>query len=268
MNGFIKIERKLLDWEWWSDINTTRLFIFLLLSANWRDRKCKGVNVPRGSVDITLPQISTGTGLTIRQSRTALEHLKSTGEVTVQRHHFFSIITIVNYDYYQSNDSLCDSPSTDKRQANRQTNDRQVDSQATDHRHTTEEYKNIKKKEHTIAHELFDKLWSMYPRKLGKGNVSDTQKEKLLKIGEEEMTRCIQRYKDAHADTETQYIMYGSTFFNSGYVDYLDENFSQAEIIPFWNDGPPDDDSPELTDEEWEALEPPLIDFGDEGNTG
>ena len=74
---------------------------------------------------------------------------------------------------------------------------------------------------------FFSSCWSQYPRKLGKGKVSDKQKRKLFnEVGEEQMLRCIERYKDSCVGKDEQYIMYGSTFFNSGYVDFLDENVS------------------------------------------
>ena len=75
----------------------------------------------------------------------------------------------------------------------------------------------------------FETLWKLYPRKEGKGQVSPTQKEKIFKIGIEEMTRAVQRFITAKKDTEKKFLPYGSTFFNSGYVDYLDANFTEPE---------------------------------------
>ena len=50
MNGFIKIHRSLLEWEWWDDINTFRLFITILLLANWKDKRWHGKLIRRGSL--------------------------------------------------------------------------------------------------------------------------------------------------------------------------------------------------------------------------
>lgn len=79
--------------------------------------------------------------------------------------------------------------------------------------------------------DCFEKLWKLYPKKQGKGSVSDTQKEKLYKIGYEELERAVNRYIKYIADNsvEEKYIKQGSTFFNSGYVDYLDSNFKGEE---------------------------------------
>lgn len=88
------------------------------------------------------------------------------------------------------------------------------------------------------ANELFEKVWALYPSKKGKGQVSDTQKKKLLKIGEEELTRAIERYKEGLSRDEWRKPQNGSTFFNSGYVDYLDENWQ-----PGADNSDPDDDA-------------------------
>jgi hypothetical protein len=68
-------------------------------------------------------------------------------------------------------------------------------------------------------------LWKLYPRKKGKGSVSDRQKKRLYDIGADQMTRAIERFKADNAGQEEKFIPYGSTFFNSAYVDYLDENY-------------------------------------------
>jgi len=77
------------------------------------------------------------------------------------------------------------------------------------------------------AHDLFEEVWNAYPKKKGKGQVSKTQKLKLLKIGKEELLRAVNRYLNEKKGTEMQFIQNGSTFFNSGYVDYLDSNYEQ-----------------------------------------
>lgn len=80
----------------------------------------------------------------------------------------------------------------------------------------------------TEALALFERLWKLYPVKKGKGQISDAKKLKLLKIGFDEMSRAIERYKQ-YVDS-IDYLQYqnGSTFFNSGYVDYLDVNYANT----------------------------------------
>lgn len=117
MGGHIKIDRKILDWEWYSDINTCRLFIHLLLKANWKDGRFQGIEVPRGSLVTSRANLALETGLSERMVRTALEHLKTTGEVTIKTHPKFTVITVKNYIRYQSIDQIVDQRQTSDRPA-------------------------------------------------------------------------------------------------------------------------------------------------------
>jgi len=83
----------------------------------------------------------------------------------------------------------------------------------------------VKEINKNIYDELFDSVWKLYPKKEGKGQVSEFKKKELYKLGYEQLERCIERYKKAKAGTDRQYLQNGSTFFNSGYVDYLDCNY-------------------------------------------
>lgn len=79
--------------------------------------------------------------------------------------------------------------------------------------------------------EFFEDVWKLYPRKKGKDDVSFRQKKKLFKIGFDHVKRAIERYKKEidEEGRDMQYIQYGSTFFNGGYVDYLDENYETSQ---------------------------------------
>lgn len=91
---------------------------------------------------------------------------------------------------------------------------------------TPQERNNVKKTlKKSACDEFFESIWKLYPKHKGKGKVSKAQKEKLFKIGHDEIPRAIERYKKEMTGKDPQYIMYGSTFFNSGYVDYLDKNY-------------------------------------------
>ena len=102
---YVKISRKILDWEWYTDTNTKVLFLHILLKANWKPGRFQGTEVPRGSLVTSQQNMAIETGLTIKNVRTALKHLESTGEVAVKRHPKFSVITVKNYNQYQSSGS-------------------------------------------------------------------------------------------------------------------------------------------------------------------
>jgi len=99
--SYIRIDRNILRWKWWSHHNTLVVFLFLLIEANIKDNGFLGILVHRGQVVTSLPSLCKNTGLSIQSVRTAISHLKSTGEITVKTYPKFSVITIVNYDKYQ-----------------------------------------------------------------------------------------------------------------------------------------------------------------------
>ena len=103
-SGYIKLFRSYTDWEWASDPKTAHLWIYLLCRAQWEDTRWKGILIKRGQLLESLPTIAAKTGLSVRSVRTALNHLKSTGEVTDKVTGFGRLITIVKYAEYQYRD--------------------------------------------------------------------------------------------------------------------------------------------------------------------
>jgi len=49
-SGFIKLHRKIIEWEWYDDINTKCLFLHLLLTCNFEDKKWRGIDIKRGQI--------------------------------------------------------------------------------------------------------------------------------------------------------------------------------------------------------------------------
>jgi len=123
---FIKIDRNILEWGWYKDANTVRVFLHLLLTANIKPHKFLGVEIKRGEVATSYKSLAESLDISIRSVRTAISHLEMTGEVTVKRHSRFSVISIPNYDLYQ---------------ANRQTQRQSADTQVT---HDRQQSKNVR----------------------------------------------------------------------------------------------------------------------------
>lgn len=134
-NEYIKLNRKIVNWEWYMNINVKTLFIHCLLKANWKDGRFEGKEIKRGSFVTSLEKLSKETGLSVRQVRTALDKLFLTGELTSTSFSKYRIVTVVNYNQYQLCDKQTDNQLTSKRQAS----DKQVT--------TIEEVKNIRTKE-------------------------------------------------------------------------------------------------------------------------
>lgn len=119
--SYIIISRKILNWEWYSDVNTKTLFLHMILKANWKCGRFCGQEIPRGSFASSYQNLSKETGLSIQNIRTAINHLKSTGELTVNQHAKYSVFTINNYSKYQQPNTQSNSQLTRNQQAtNRQ----------------------------------------------------------------------------------------------------------------------------------------------------
>lgn len=117
-SGFVKIYRKILEWPWYLDINTKVLFIHMLIKANWKEGRFRDATVPRGSFVSSLDKLSEETSLTKREIRTAISHLKTTGELTVKTTNRYSIFTVKNYELYQCDDTQSGIKATDGRHSN------------------------------------------------------------------------------------------------------------------------------------------------------
>lgn len=98
---WIKTYEKLLKWEWYGDPLMVATLIHLLLKANWKDKKWRGVNVKRGQLITSRTRLAEEIGLTERQLRTCLERMQETGEIACETTNRYTIITICNYDIYQ-----------------------------------------------------------------------------------------------------------------------------------------------------------------------
>ena len=142
-DGWIKIFRRFLDWEWYSDGNMVRLFLHLLLRANYEDKRWRGMVVSRGQLITSLESLSNETHLSVRNIRTCLQRLLETGEIDKQTTSKFTIITICKYDSYQQIEDH-KRQTNDKQATNeRQTNDKQATSKRQQHK--KERSKELKK---------------------------------------------------------------------------------------------------------------------------
>lgn len=140
MTGWVKLHRKMLDWEWYDDPNTFRLFITLIMMANHADKKWRGATIKKGSMITGLYSLSKKTGLSVSQLRTSINKLILTGEVTSKTSNKYRVITISNWEVYQQDDKQDDKQLTDKSQAS----DKQVTTNKND-----KELKNDKEYIHT-----------------------------------------------------------------------------------------------------------------------
>ena len=139
MDGWIKLYRSMLEWEWYDDINTKCVFIHCLLMANFEPKKWRGIDVQRGSFITSVSQLAEQTHLSEQSVRTSLNKLKLTKELTIKSTNKFTIITITNYDSYQQLESQ-------DQQTNQQANQQTTNKQLTNNQQTTNNNVRIKER--------------------------------------------------------------------------------------------------------------------------
>nr|DAP61142.1 MAG TPA: replisome organizer [Caudoviricetes sp.] len=114
LNGYIKLHRKLVDWEWYTDVNVKVVFLHLLLTANFKKNVYQGIEVLPGQTIVGTNALAVNTGLSRQQVRTALNKLVLTNEITIKSTNKFSLITIENWSSYQFENETSTNKSTNK----------------------------------------------------------------------------------------------------------------------------------------------------------
>jgi len=99
--GYIKLDRALENWRFKTKPNYVALWVHLLLEANHQSNKYMDTQIERGQLTTSLEALKKGTGLSLQQIRTILNKLNN-DEITIKSTNKYTLITIVNYDKYQS----------------------------------------------------------------------------------------------------------------------------------------------------------------------
>jgi len=109
--GWIKIHRKMLNWEWYKKPKTCRLFFHLLLKANRTTTTVHGIEIKAGEILTSRKKLSEETGLSEQEIRTCLSDLqatskstsKSTSTITIKSTNKYTLITVVKWELFQEN---------------------------------------------------------------------------------------------------------------------------------------------------------------------
>ena len=100
-NRWIKLHESLAEWEWFDHPYMLKLWIYLLIRANYTDIKWHGIVVPRGSLVTSLDKLSDALNISVQQVRTGLAKLIDNKQITSESTSQYRIISICNYGIYQ-----------------------------------------------------------------------------------------------------------------------------------------------------------------------
>ena len=221
LSGFIKLFRKFKAWGWYQDHVVKCVFIHLLLTANYAPCPWKGEMLEEGQVVIGIKKLGSELGFSPQQVRTALNKLKSTNEITTKSTNKYTVVTIVNWRDYQSDDR------SDNNQNNTQSNKRTTNEQQTNNNQITfnqqqyknkkniENKKNNKKREGTLRpHGFFENVF-----------LTDSELDELQKRYPEFYEAKIERLSRYLESTGKTYRNHFSTL-----IEWLEEDAGVTDI--------------------------------------
>lgn len=143
MVGFTMIPNDIDRWCWYTDGNTSRLYIHLLIKANYKQKVWRGITIERGQVLTSRQSLSRELGMTEQEIRTAISHLKSTNDITCKSTNKYTLITICNLvDYAEEKNE-------NNQQINTQNNQQTTSKQPTNNQQTTTTNIYISKEDNT-----------------------------------------------------------------------------------------------------------------------
>jgi DNA-binding transcriptional ArsR family regulator len=108
--GFIKLSKNILEWQWYTDSNVCRLFIHILLKANFKQNKWQGIEINVGEFVTSIEKLHIETGLSVQSVRTALNKLKESGYICLQPTNRFTLIKLNNTEVFTLEFNLGNNP--------------------------------------------------------------------------------------------------------------------------------------------------------------
>jgi hypothetical protein len=82
--GFVMLKRDILDWEWYTDVITCKIFLHCLLKVNYSQKEWRGTLIKKGEFITSYEKLAVETGLTVSKVRTALSKLEKTNHLSVE----------------------------------------------------------------------------------------------------------------------------------------------------------------------------------------
>ena len=150
MNGYIKLHRSILEWEWITDPITVTVWIYCLARANYEVARWEGLILQPGQFVTSIRHIAEDLGLSVQNVQTALKHLKSTNELTSKSTNKYTVITIEKWTMYQT---------AGEKVINKVINTLTNDQQTTNKQLMTDkEYKEIKERKEDINYNTADMM--------------------------------------------------------------------------------------------------------------
>ena len=118
IEGWVKISRQMIGWEWYSDSVVKSVMLHFILNANFKPTRYRGYDIGVGSLVCRTEETAHELGISVQQFRTAVDKLTRTGEITKNSTNKFTIINVCKYESYQLEHKSRQQQATNKQQTN------------------------------------------------------------------------------------------------------------------------------------------------------
>lgn len=99
--GWVKIFRSIVNWEWYDDANTFRMFFHLIVTANHETVSWKGRLIKRGQRLTTIRRLADELSIDEKTVQRCLRNLESTKEIKIEPSKSGTMITVRKYNEWQ-----------------------------------------------------------------------------------------------------------------------------------------------------------------------
>lgn len=216
--GYIKLYRKMMKWGWYTDTNAKCVFLHLLFLAQYEECFYRGVKLDVGQAVTSIREIATQTGISVQSVRTALDHLKSTQEITQLPHGKFSVFTVKKYSEYQGDNTISNNQVTQ--------NQHSANTDPYIKKSRSQEVKNIKEK--NISIEILKKKFGEFENVMLTGEEHEKLVDSFGDIGAKEY---IERLSSYLAQSGRRYRSHYATLLNWWRKDGKPVSRSKGDVV-------------------------------------
>lgn len=222
MEGWIKVHRKILQWQWITSPNHVALMAAILLRANFKETKWRKITISPGQLLTGRKQLSIWTGLSEQQVRTTLRDLINSKEITSKSFSKFSVITITNWSKYQQDQGASTSRAPQQSTSNQPAINQQIT--------TSKNAKKVKKEKNINNHDPFLDWLKTFQEITGRKN-GDTKDARrfVAKLDQQGFTLedcslvCKSKFMEWGQDEKMSKYVNTSTLFGNKFERYLDD---------------------------------------------
>ncbi len=253
--GFTAIANELLEHIVQAKLNGTQLRVLLFVirrTYGFQQKSAElslsfianGVGIHRNSVHTTLKQLEAMKIIRITH-KTATAPQKIAVEKDYQK--WLTARSAVNKSADNTVQKSADSNAAAVQKSDDSTVQESADSTVNESADQKRNRKRNREKNIFCACPFFEALWAEYPNKKGKAKVTQKAMREMNRLGYEKLHRALERYRAEKP--AWQHWQNGSTFFNGGYLDYLEESAGKEQTNGTNGTSGTDD-----TSDDWERL--------------